>query len=84
MNTLASLIKVTLEDIPPQNVINYDETNLSDDQERNKVVVKRGTKYPERIIKSLKSSTSLILASTAVDKLLPVYVVYKSEELWDT
>ena len=48
------------------------------------MVVKRGTKYPEGIIKSLKSSTSLLLAGTAAGKLLPVYVVYKSEELWDT
>jgi len=77
-------LQVTLEDISPQNIINYDETNLSDDPGRKKVVVKRGTKYPERIMNSSKSSTSLMLAGTAAGELLPVYVVYKSEKLWDT
>ena len=75
-------LQVTLEDIPPQNIINYDETNLSDDPGRKKVVVKRGTN-PERIMNSSKSSTSLMLAGTAAGELLPVYVVYKSEKLWD-
>ena len=32
----------TLKEIPPENIVNYDETNLSDDPGRKKVVVKRG------------------------------------------
>ena len=33
-------LQKTLENIPPQNIINYDETNLSDDPGRKKVAVK--------------------------------------------
>ena len=35
-------LQETLEDIPPQNIINYDETNLSDDPGHKKIAVKRG------------------------------------------
>ena len=33
---------------------------------------------------SSKSSTSIMFAGTAPGELLPVYVVYKAEKLWDT
>ena len=46
--------------------------------------MKRGTKYPERIINSSKSSTSLLFAGTATGGLLSVYVMYKAENLWKT
>ena len=77
-------LQETLEDIPPQNIINYDETNLSDDPGRKKVAIKRGTKYPERIMNSSKSSRSIMFAGTAAGELLPAYVVCKAENLWDT
>ena len=64
------------EDILPQNIINYDETNLSDDPGRKNVAVKKGTKYPERTINSPKSSASIMFAGTAAGELLPAYVVY--------
>ena len=77
-------LQETIEDILPQNIINYDETNLSDDPGRKKGAVKRGTQYPERIMNSSKSSTSIMFAETAAGELLPAYVVYKAEKLWDT
>lgn len=69
-------LKVSLEGVPPQNIINYDETNLSDDPGKKSVLVKRGYKYPE-------SSTSVMLACIADGKLLPPYVVYKATHLYD-
>ena len=48
-------LEKTLENVQPQNIINYDETNLSDDPGRKKVIVRRGTKYPERVMNSTKS-----------------------------
>ena len=77
-------LRETLENIPPESIINYDETNLSDDPGRKKEAVKRGCKYPERIMNSSKTSTSLMFAGTASGELLPPYVVYKAERLWDT
>jgi hypothetical protein len=73
-----------LEGIPPTHILNYDETNLTDDPGRRKAVFRRGTKYPERIMNSTKSSTSVMFAGTASGQLLPPYVVYKSKNLYDT
>lgn len=74
----------SLKDIPPSNIMNYDETNLSDDPGRKQVIMKRGTKYPERIMNSTKSSTSLMYAGCADGALLPPYVVYKATNMYDT
>ncbi|KAK4315437.1 hypothetical protein Pmani_013354 [Petrolisthes manimaculis] len=73
----------TLNNVPPENIINYDETNLSDDPGRKKVIVRRGCKYPERIMNSTKSSISIMFACTASGKLLPPYVVYKAKHIYD-
>lgn len=77
-------LEKTLKDVPPENIINYDETNLSDDPGRKKVIVRRGCKYPERIMNSTKASTSIMFACTAVGNLLPPYVVYRSKHLYDS
>lgn len=73
-----------LLDIPPSNIINYDETNLSDDPGRSKVITKRGCKYPERVMNSSKSSTSIMFAASADGNLLPVYVLYKAKHLYNS
>ena len=69
---------------PSQNIINYDETNLTDDPGRHKMIFKRGCRYPERIINDTKASTSIMLAGTTSGKILPLYTVYKSGHLWST
>lgn len=77
-------LEQSIDGVPPQNIINYDETNLTDDPGRKKLIFKRGVRYPERIMNSTKTSTSLMLAGSAAGQILPVYVVYKSEHLWST
>ena len=74
----------SIDAVPPENIINYDETNLTDDPGRKRLIFKRGIRYPERVMNSTKTSTSLMLAGTAAGEILPVYVVYKSEHLWST
>ena len=74
----------SLAGVFPENIINYDETNLSDDKGRRRLIFKRGARYPERIINGTKASTSLMLAGTAAGHVLLVYVVYKSDNLWST
>lgn len=66
------------------NTINYDETNLSDDPGKIKVITKRGKKYPERVMNHSKASTSLMMAAAADGTLLPCYVVYKSQHLYES
>ena len=73
-----------LEGVPPGNVWNYDETNLTDDPGNRRIITKRGIKYPERIINSTKSATSLMFCGSASGEILPPYVLYKAEALWST
>lgn len=77
-------LKVELEGIIPEAIINYDESNLTDDPGRSRVLVKRGSKHPERCLDTSKMSTSIVMACTASGTLLPPYVIYKAEHLYDT
>ncbi|XP_073954289.1 uncharacterized protein [Choristoneura fumiferana] len=77
-------LEKSLENVPIANIINYDETNLTDDPGRKKVIVRRGCKYPERIVNHSKGSTSVMMAATADGNFLPPYVVYKSLHLYDS
>lgn len=79
-----SELEKSMEGVLPSHVINYDETNFTDDPGRVQVIVKRGTKHPERCIDSSKSSVSVMMAGTAAGFVLPPYIVYKSEHLYTT
>lgn len=76
-------LKVTLKDVKPEAILNYDETNFTDDPGKVKVIVRRGAKHVERIIDASKSSTSLMFSGTASGILLPIYIVYKADHLYD-
>ena len=39
-----------LKDVSFSNIVNYDETNLTDDPGKRKIITRRGTKYPEKIL----------------------------------
>lgn len=73
-----------LKDIPPCNIVNYDETNLTDDPGKRLVITRRGCKYPERVMNSSKSSTSVMFAASGDGKILPPYVVYKAQHMYDS
>ena len=71
-----------LENVPPSNILNYDETNLSNDPGVSKYIFKHGIRYPERIINYSKGSVSIMFASAVDDLLLLPYVVYKAVGMW--
>ena len=77
-------LRTSFKDVPAANIVNYDETNVTDDPGKKTCFFRRGTKYPERTMNHSKSSISLMFAGAASGELLPVYVVYKAEHLWDT
>lgn len=77
-------LKEVIADVPACNILNYDETNLGDDPGAEKLIFKRGKKYPERIMNYTKGNTSIMFSGTATGELLPVYVVYKSVNLWQS
>ena len=73
-----------LQDIPPENIINYDETNLCDDPKGKKMIFRKGIKYAERIMNTSKSAVSLMFSCSASGDFLPPYVVYRAERLMDS
>lgn len=77
-NNLENVVK----NVPSTHLLNYDETNFSDNPGSVKCIFRRGIKYPERIMNSTKSSISVMFAASADGKVLPPYVIYKSEALW--
>lgn len=77
-------LEATLDGVPPENIINYDETNYCDDPGNAKVVVKRGVKHARRVLDSSKSSTSVMVAATASGHVFPPYTVYRAKYLYDT
>lgn len=76
-------LKSTMEDVSPSNIFNYDESNLCDDPGKSKGIYRRGIKYPERIVNHTKSATSIMICGSADGVLLPPYIIYKSDCLWD-
>ncbi|XP_046665517.1 jerky protein homolog-like [Homalodisca vitripennis] len=76
-------LKDTVTDVPPDMIINYDETALSDDPGRRKLIFKRGCKYPERVVNKSKSNVSVMFAATASGKMLAPYIIYKATNLYD-
>lgn len=77
-------LSLTLEGVDSDVIINYDETNMTDDPGRKKVIVRRGIKHAECIKDTSKSSTSVMFSGTASGVILPVYVVYKADHLYDS
>lgn len=72
----------SMEGCPPENIINYDESNLTDDPGKQRVIVRRGVKHARRKIDFSKSSTSIMFCVAADGTALPPYVVYKSSHLY--
>lgn len=75
-------LTTTLENVEPDHIINYDETNLTDDPGKIRVIVRRGVKHAHRIIDFSKSSTSVMFAVSGSGLFLPPYVVYKAKNLY--
>ena len=68
----------------PCNIYNFDETNLTDNPGKMKCIVKRGSKYPSKVVNETKSTISLMVGGSASGQLLPPYVCYKSKNLYST
>ena len=84
INNFFDNITPELAGVPPSNIWNYDETNLTDDPGNKLVITKRGSKYPERIINLTKSATSLMYCGNAEGHILSPYIVYKADSMWTT
>ena len=73
------------ENVPAENIFNYDETNLTDDPGcKKKYIFKRGIKYPEVVRDTSKTSISIMFCGSAGGQFLAPYVVYKGGDLWSS
>ncbi|XP_055523105.1 uncharacterized protein LOC129717269 [Wyeomyia smithii] len=77
-------LATTVDGVPPENIINYDETNFSDDPGSKRVVVQRGQKHVDTVMDHSKSSFSVMFAGAANGKMLPPYVVYAAIHMYPT
>ncbi|XP_065653068.1 uncharacterized protein LOC136080380 [Hydra vulgaris] len=72
-----------LKDIPPENIYNYDETNITDNPGSKAVIVRRGHGHRvENKQEHSKQSTSIMFAGNAVGEFLPPMVIYKAKNLY--
>ena len=76
-------LSVSLEGIPPENIVNYDETNLDDNPKGIKLIFRKGINHAERVMNVSKTSISIMFACSATGRVLAPYVVYKGERLMD-
>jgi hypothetical protein len=74
----------TAEGIPASHVFNYDETNLQDNPGSVKAIFKKGTKYAEQVRNHSKSAISIMFCGSATGQLLPPYVVYKGQNVYQS
>lgn len=84
LNQYFDHLENTLIDVPDENMINFDETNLSDDPGKKKCVFRRGAKYRYQIKDFSKSNISLMIAGTATGELLPPFICYKAKGIFNT
>ena len=71
-----------LKDVPPINIWNYDETNLTDDPGKKKAIMRRGTKYPEQVINHSKVGFSIMFCGNAAGQMLEPYTVYQAKNMY--
>lgn len=71
-------IRPRLEGLPPENIINLDETNIQDDPGKEQAFFGGGTKYFEKIRNSSKVAFTVVFSATASGQLLSPYTIFKS------
>lgn len=77
-------ISLETEDIPPENIYNYDEVLLGDDAAKPCVIGRRETKYLERPSKLMEPAFSVMFCGNAAGEALPPYIIFQSKYLDST
>lgn len=65
VNEYFDRLEMSLKDVSSDNIINYDETNITDDPGSVKVICRRSAKHADRVIDTSKTSTSVMFSGTA-------------------
>lgn len=75
MEEYFSNLKKSLQGVKASNILNYNETNLTDNPGASNCIFRRGVKYPKRVMNYSKGSISIMFSVTADGKCLPPYTV---------
>lgn len=73
------LLEKTLENVPPENILNFDETAINNSTIKKKFLDRRHVQYLTQIEHFFKSNTINHMCGSAVGVLLPPFILYKSE-----
>ena len=71
-------ISGVIQDTGPENIFNYDETNVTDDPGSKKVLVPRGARRIERVQEHSKMAISIMVYASASGELLPPFVMHRT------
>ena len=82
VNAFFDELSVSLEGVLPENMYNYDETNLTDDPDSKTVIVRRGKNRIERKQEHSKQAISTMFCGSAAGKFLPCMVIYKAKNTY--
>lgn len=83
VNDFFDQLGLELEFVPASNIFNFGEINFSGDPGEKVVIFKRTTKCSERILNSSENSISLMFCGSASGSMIPPYVAYKADHLYD-
>ena len=71
MNSFFDNFEKHAPNVPPQNVFNFDETNLTDNPKRKRVFVAQGTRRVKNVTDNSKASVSLMWCGSATGEMIP-------------
>ena len=77
-------LETSVEGVTPENIYNYDETNVTDNPKAKTVIVRRGRRRVERKIEHSKQTISLMFCGSATGQYLPPMVVYRAANLYSS
>ena len=83
INSFFDNFEKNAHNILPQNVFNFDETNLTYNPKKKRVFVARGTRRVENVTDHSKASVSLMWCGSATWEMIPPMVVYKAKATYE-
>ncbi len=81
---LITHMEATATGISPINILNYDETNFTDNPGNKKCLFLKDTQYCESVMKHTKSAISVMFSRMAAAELLLPMIVYKAANLYSS
>ena len=82
INAYFDNLEGSVHGIHPNDMYNYDETNITDNPGSKKVIVPRGMRRVKRKAEHSKQSVSVMFCGNASGQFLPPMVVYKAQNLY--